>query len=139
MPVAKCRYTLEHMQSCWGEPLGSGYYVRVPHVVVACPDLMTASRFSAENVDVTVGRTDAQALEHVERGATTCLVDLAAFPDLPRQLRELHGGTVRIVGFAPHVQMDVLEAGKEFCDLVVPRGAAVKRFAALAEGSGTGE
>jgi hypothetical protein len=64
------------------------------------------------------------------------VIDLTAFPDLPKQLREA-GSTarLRIVGFAPHVRVELPEAGAETCDEVLPRGAVARAVALLAQAS----
>ena len=67
-----------------------------------------------------------------EAPAGLCLIDLMALPDLPRQLRE-DGRFPRlpIVGFAPHVHVELLEAAREWCDESLPRGAVVSGFERL--------
>lgn len=105
-------------------------------ILVACADLMTASRFSANSYAVMVCRSEARLLENLggteDSTIAYVLVDLAGFADLPRKIRDFAGENApRIVGFAPHVREDLLGAGREVCDEVVVRGAAVKRFPEL--------
>lgn len=99
-------------------------------VVLACRDLMTVSRLAAEGVSVHRRSSDDAVVEALlEHPGALCVVDLTAFPDLPRRLREhvtLAGA--RVVGFAPHVHVKLLEAQRAWCDETLPRGAIVSRF-----------
>lgn len=105
-------------------------------VCLACPDLMTASRFMADGVRVRSIRTFEELEQVVQEngqekngGRTTLIVELQACSDLGK---EAHAGSFRdklwIVGFAPHVQEALLESSQEWCNLVMPRGAAISRF-----------
>lgn len=111
-----------------------------PKVIVACADLMTASRFqtSGADVDLVTTRSPDAAMaaiaEHqrlaVEAGsALVVVVDLATCAEVPARVRELYGTALVVLGFAPHVQVELLEAGRASCTRVLPRGSVVKRFA----------
>lgn len=102
-------------------------------IIVACSDLMTGSRFSAENHDVVTCRSVEKTLEAVSQCPSDdleyLLVDLTGFAELPGKIRESSDFIdLKIVAFAPHVREDLLDAARELCDVVLPRGAAVKRF-----------
>lgn len=102
-------------------------------VVLACSDLMTASRFGDPRVELISCRNaqSAHAAVAAHAGALV-LVDLQSMPDLAQELRDAgHAGT--IVGFAPHVQVELLEAAEPWCDQTLPRGAAIKRFERLVD------
>lgn len=103
-----------------------------PHLtVVACPDLMLWSRIESqlsgpiarctreEQVDTALAGRD-------PAGSAVVLVDVVAFPGLARRVREVDEGAT-IVGWAPHVAADAIEAAREDCDLVVSRGAIAQR------------
>ena len=106
-------------------------------VVVACSDLMTASRFESSDARVQRCSTEDRALEAVVASpGCTCVIDLLAFPDLAERLHEMRktGPPARILGFAPHVHEELLEAARQWCDSVYPRGAMVKNFARIVGG-----
>lgn len=102
-------------------------------VVLACADLMTASRLDAvPGLDVRTARTATRALELVAAagGDAVLVVDLATVGELG----ELLGGddapeVAGIVAFAPHVQVERLEAARAWADVVAPRGATVRALA----------
>lgn len=102
-------------------------------VLLACTDLMTASRLDAAQVDVRTCR-DEQALLGAlrEQPGAIVVVDLQGFPHLPQRLRE-EGFSGPIAAFAPHVREDLLEQARSHADEVLPRGAVVKRFPDLVE------
>jgi hypothetical protein len=107
-------------------------------VLLACRDLMTRSRIEAAAQDDLVIRACSsseriwQAL--AEHPDAVVAVDLTAFPDLPSELAApdapAHAG---VVAFAPHVQVELMDAARGVVDVVAPRGAAVRSMAALAE------
>lgn len=103
--------------------------------IVVCRDLMTASRLTAEGVVVTrCSSADAalSAARTAEPG-TPVFVDVTAFATVPGLLRAGDGlPSLHVIAFAPHVQEELLQQAREHADLVLPRGAVVKRFAALA-------
>ena len=128
--------------------------MKSPTVIVACADLMTTSRFetSGAEVDLQCVRTAAAALTAIgvamaesaavavatvtagaESGGVehhvVVVVDLVTCGDLPQLARERFGAELVVVGFAPHVRVDLLEAARATCTRVLPRGSVVKRFA----------
>jgi hypothetical protein len=99
---------------------------------LACTDLLTASRFVDEpGLSVRTLRSQGPADAAAAALPGVWLVDLSAFPNLPRVLRELHGEATWTIGFAPHVAEAVLEAGRQWCDVVVVRGAVVRSYGSL--------
>lgn len=102
--------------------------------VLACADLMTASRMGAEGVELVRCSTEARVLEAlaINPGAVV-VVDLQGFAGLPARLRELGVDVAGIVAFAPHVQEAALEAARPYADVVAPRGAAVSKLGRLIE------
>jgi hypothetical protein len=105
--------------------------------IVASSDLMTGSRFVAEGVVCLVRRSaDAAMAAAGEHPDAAVFVDLTAFPELPAQIAHREGP---VHGFAPHVREDLLDAARDACASVLPRGAAIKRFGVLARSAhGTG-
>lgn len=102
--------------------------------LLACADLMTASRFRADGVDVQTVRTAAAALDAVGAGEIVAVfVDLDAFPDLPRALMDRGLEPGLIVGFAPHVDTDRLGAARAGGIRAMPRGAAISGFSRVVE------
>jgi hypothetical protein len=98
-------------------------------VLVACPDLMTSSRFSGEGIDVVVAGRIEKVWATFEQGVDVVLIDLPSFPELAEQMRGRVGAEgPAILGFAPHVHEGLLEAAKAWCDRVYPRGAIVSGF-----------
>jgi len=101
-------------------------------VVLACSDLMTTSRFAAVGVRVRRCSTaERVALAIAEAPDAMVLVDLTAFAELMPRLRADFGARGRIVAFAPHVQVDLLDGARPWADEVLPRGSAMKRFSRL--------
>jgi hypothetical protein len=103
-------------------------------VLLACSDLMTASRIElAEGVDVARFNDATRLRERLsEVPDAAVVVDLDSFPELPRELR-VAGFDGTIVAFAPHVRTELLDAARSDCDLVAPRGAVVKDLARQVE------
>jgi len=99
-------------------------------VLLACRDLMTASRLEPHPV-LRVRRLSSE--DRVREAVAEAdepfvvVIDLSAFPDLPSRLREQNPrGLAGVVAFAPHVQEELLEAARGDADVVAPRGAVVK-------------
>lgn len=63
-------------------------------------------------------------------------VDVAAFPDLPKQIRIREDGNGfvpgTVVGYASPVRQDVIEAAELFCDEVILRPTVMRTLPALA-------
>ena len=98
-------------------------------VVLAVPDLMTASKLAAPGVQTVRAPTRERAVAAAEADpAAPVVVDLDALPELPAQLRAAGIDAARIIAFAPHVQEDVLAAAREHAGTVLVRGAMVRRF-----------
>ena len=91
---------------------------------------MTASRLDgADGLDVRRASSEARAVELLAQAGdgAVVVVDLSAFPDLPKRLRDAGSGSpAAIVAFAPHVQEELLEQARSHADLAVPRGSVVK-------------
>jgi hypothetical protein len=60
------------------------------------------------------------------------VVDLTAFPELPASIRSQSLPCASIVGFAPHVREELLEAAAATCDEVLARGAVARYVERLA-------
>lgn len=106
-------------------------------ILLACSDLMTASRIEA-GAGLAEVRTvrSAVALLDAVRGNSDAVVaiDLTAFPDLVSDLRaDGAPPCAGIVAFAPHVHTELLDAARDVADVVAPRGAAVRSITALAD------
>jgi hypothetical protein len=98
--------------------------------ILACSDLMTSSRIELQSgVPLRrIARRDAVVEALREAPAVAVVVDLTAFPDLPADLRN-RGHEGAIIGFAPHVRTDLIEAAAPHCNQVLPRGAVARKLA----------
>ena len=96
-------------------------------VVAWVPDLMDRSRVGAAGAVTFVA--SAEELADAAAGADLVIVDLAR-PGALDAIAGLRG--VRTVGFAPHVERDLLEAATAAgCDEVLPRSAFFRRLGDL--------
>lgn len=103
-------------------------------VVVACGDLMVSSRLDAPGLDVRRCRTEAAVTAaRGEDPDAVWVIDLETFGGLPAALHGDTAFTGRIVAFAPHVRTDLIDAARETCDAVFPRGAVVRGFGSVVE------
>lgn len=108
-------------------------------VLLACSDLMTTSRLAGDGLELRrCGGLDAVVRGLAEHPAAAVVIDLQSYPDLPRELHELSTADPSIsprgvVAFAPHVRAELLEAARPWSDVVVSRGAVIKRLAALVD------
>jgi hypothetical protein len=102
-------------------------------VLLACKDLMTASRLeAAEGVEVRRIGTEERLLEALaEAPEAVVVVDLTAFPGLPERLAAADSPQCAgVVAFAPHVHEELLEQARAWADVVAPRGSVVKALEA---------
>ena len=96
-------------------------------VVALVPDLMDRSRLGAVEAEITFASSPA-ALAAAAAGADVVVVDLSR----PGALDAVRGLDARIIGFAPHVERELLEAAAEAgCDEVLPRSAFFRRVGEL--------
>ena len=108
----------------------------VPTVLLACRDLMTASRLEgAVGFDVRRLGSEAKLLAALrDDPAAVVVIDLTAFPQLPATLAD--GDAPRaaaVIAFAPHVQEELLDQARSHVDLALPRGAVVKALGTQVE------
>lgn len=104
--------------------------VTVP-VIVVCADIMTASNIAASSALEPVVVRSAEAAVGVITGLgddVVVLIDLQEFVDLARDLRDDHNFAGVIIGFAPHVRTDLLDAARPFVTSLKSRGAVVQRL-----------
>jgi hypothetical protein len=109
-------------------------------VAVFVPDLMDRSKVEAvaraNGVALEAVSSPDDLLDAVERGAEMVIVDLGR----PRVLEALGSlGAVRTVGFASHVNRDLIrDAATAGCRSVMARSAFFRRLPSLLGGSGAG-
>jgi hypothetical protein len=98
----------------------------VSGVVAFVPDLMDRSRLSAAGEVTFVSR--ASDLAAAATGATLVVVDLSR----PGALDAVASVGAPVIGFAPHVEDELLAAGLAAgCDQVLPRSAFFRRLPEL--------
>ncbi len=101
-------------------------------IILACADLMTGTNIAVSSAHgPTVLRTPADVVTAVhDHGASidAIVIDLQTMGDLARQLREDAGYGGVIIGFAPHVQVEMLQAARPFVNKLQARGAVIQRF-----------
>lgn len=101
-------------------------------IIVACADLMTGTNIAASSQHAPiVMRSDVDVVTAVvERGAqiAAVVIDLQTMGDLAQQLRESCDYHGVIIGFAPHVQVDLLQAARPYVTKLLARGAVIQRF-----------
>lgn len=103
------------------------------HIGLACSDLMTASRFDGDPSIKTVPARNAAAIARISEAPDPpriWLVDLSEFAEDIPSIRTLVPNSY-IIGFAPHVKVDLLEQGRSSCDKVLARGAVVRSFGTI--------
>jgi hypothetical protein len=95
-------------------------------IVAFVDDLMDRSRLSGALPGIRFGRTVADA-----GGADVVIIDLARYRGLVRTVRGALG-TVRIIGFGPHVDDEAMESARDDgADLAVPRSRFFRDPAAI--------
>jgi hypothetical protein len=102
-------------------------------VGLACVDLMTASRFTSDpQISVSTARNLAgvERIAGMEDAPRIWIVDLDDFLGVVPRLRELVPNAY-VMGFAPHVNVELLEKGRQSCDKVLVRGAAVRSYGTI--------
>lgn len=100
-------------------------------VVAFAPDLMDQSKLRAAGVELIRGLA---GLGHVE--ADRILVDLSR----PGVLEVIAGLDAEVIGFGPHVDDELLEAGRAAgCAAVLARSVFFRRLPELASGRAEGD
>ncbi len=98
-----------------------------------CRDLMTASRFVDERVEIVRHRDADDLFASWATEGGVILVDLGEFSSGAGALNRLGIEPKFIYGFAPHVESGTIASESVYCARIYTRGAVVKSFARVVD------